>query len=227
MIMLTPFLQHALRENRLLFGMMHSFNFHPALHIHPARFSDAIPPKVCDTLRNSRRGERRLSAWVRKHWSLPAETFWDFSDPRRRLALLSPDQLGDLVRYCGAATHAHLISRAIDRNTKTQFKDALGEQAYHFAVKRAPLLSRGVEDLVPSNGANQSVEDKLQHVGVYCIAASFADSPTELHRRLQLKVDGDLPSETTSDETARERIWSMLRRILFTEIAPELKPCFN
>ena len=226
----TTFLQYALRENRPLFAMMHSFNFHLALHVHPARFEDRIPPAIVQLLFDSRRGERKLTAWVQEHWQLSTQSFWEFSNPRHRLALISPAQLTDLICYAGAAVHSHVISRAIDRNTKTRFKEALGEGAYHFALKRAPLLSRGIpQDVFADLEADGPPEQRLNYIGLVCVAACFGDSPPALNRRLMLKVQGDAPLDIAAqmEEGQRDRIWSMLKRILFTEVAPELKPCFN
>ena len=225
--MLTPFLQHALRENRVLFGMMHSFNFHPALHIHPTRFKQ-LPRPAYDLLCGSRRGEKKLSAWAVRQWNLPTDKTWDFADPRRRLVLLPPNQLGDLILYAGAAICSKSISKTIDRATKTQFKNLLGERAFHFAVKRASLINRGMQEIASITEKEQAPEVQLHHAGVNCLVACLEDCPEELHHRLNLKCETDMPFETSRfNSETQDHAWSMIKRILFTETAPELKSCFN
>ena len=228
--MSNDFVKRVLRENRPLFTMVHGFNFHPALHIHPRRFDGHIPPAIVEFLSKSRRGERRLSRWANSHWQLPANPYWDFADPRRRLALLQPLQLESLLRYAGAAVHADVISRAIDRQTKSKFREALGEQAYHFAVKRAALLSRGIpESLRPRLETNDDLQTTLETTGYRCVLFCQSEIPPLLAQRLNLKLPADVTTEASkgATEEERERVWNLIKRILFTEVAPELKPCFN
>ncbi|MBI1247957.1 hypothetical protein GC197_08975 [bacterium] len=216
-----------LRNHPSLLTKVHDFNCHVARHIHSQRFTQFLPLAILSALCDSRRGERKLSRWAVEQWQLSPEGIWDFQEPYRRVALLLPTQMDRLIRYLSATVHTAQISRAIDRRTLTQFKEVLGEEAYTFAIKRAPLLSRLVpESLQSSTGIEP---ERMLDSGLACLGMLLADCPAELIRRTTLKLEENQSIEPIrdADSDTRQRLWSLVKRLTLTEISPEFAPCFN
>ena len=227
MAMSTAFVQRTLRENRPLYALMHRFNCQP--HIHPDYYS-SLPQPVTQLLLNSRRGRGRLAHWVMTQREFDAVGFWDFANPRRRLALLQPSELSELIRYVGTAVHANQIARTIDRNSLTQYRETLGEPLYNFAVKRAPLLIRKMpEGLATPRESNQQIVQWISATGQSCVNFCLRSEPADLRTRMELALPAaegkELDVEVT--EELQESVWNLTKRILLTEIAPQLRSCFN
>lgn len=219
-----------LRNHPPLLARVHDFNCHIARHIEPQRLTEFVPEAACVALLDSRRGEQKLSRWAIEHWKLSREGLWDFQEPRRRIALLTPKPFQQLVSYLAATIFTTQISRAIDRRTQALFKETLGDQAYTFAIKRAPLLNRFVPDVINQQvGEGQPSSEQLVHSGLLCIGALLADCPAELLRRTTLKVKTGLSIEPSRavDADSQERLWTLVKRLTLTEISPEFAPCFN
>lgn len=227
--MAMSFIQHVIHENLRLFEMIHRFNCEPGSHVHSDHFEGLLPKSTLEYLQCSLRGKQRFSQWVIQNWDLKPDGVWEFEHPRCRLALLEPDRFLELLRYSGTAINAHAIAKIIDRRAQTEIRESLGEDLYHFALKRAPMLVGGVPADLLQSDTSVPIETRVNEAGEQCFNICLHGAASEIQSRLKLKLPEGFalsPVENVSDETC-ERVWNLVKRILLTEIAPELKQCFN
>lgn len=216
------------RDNPLLLQLISRFHARPAGCVHADRWPDALPASLRNRLNDCRRARGRLHDWMTAAWGINLQERWEFARPSERIALLSPDQLGSLVTFCGAALHATAIQQAIDRDTQAAYRAALGEEVLQFALRRASLVT-GIlpEPLTSQRPRPDEVADSLTRRGLECLSLCVIDAP-----RLRERLEWSLPPDQTLAGRTGERgwaepVWQCVRRILVTEIAFELKPCFD
>ncbi len=222
-------MRNLINENRQLLRLIARFHGQPSQLVHQERWPTEVPEPVRRLLQNSAAGQRRLRNWMNETWNLDPEFHHTFAEPRHRVALLAPDRLQSLKLHCGAAIHSVDIARAIDRSKQTEFRELLGENAYNFAMKRASFLIGKLPDELK---AAPTTVDEIISSGQRCIASCLQDAPGELLRRLELALSPASPLSVQQEGRAErdaehtKPIWTFVKRILLTEVAPEMKPCF-
>jgi hypothetical protein len=220
------FVRAIVRSNPPLFKLLVRFNQQPATTLHDDHLPTGVSPQVFHRLLTSPRGERRLSAWVSSRYDLATEGFWRFEYPPQRLALLDSETLQKLVVTAGAAIHHQQVTGLIGGTQIRDVKQGLGEQIYQFAIKRASLL------VGPSNSpaaTSGNLVAAIGRTGLSCLRTCLgADSP-ELLRRVSLKLPKQSAVTPQSPDSSMdgERCWKLMKRVLLTEISPDLAPCFN
>lgn len=225
--MSAVFVRTAIRSTPDLFLRVVRFNQHPAATIHRDHIPAGIDPALFERLIQSPRGEHKLSGWITKQHSLSPAGFWRFEYPPQRLALLEPAHLHSLARFAAAtAEHGRIIS-LIGGPTLRDAKQILGDAAHSFALKRA-ALTIGLKPLETDSSTPLSAETIARAGASWLRTCLGADSP-ELLKRTSLKLPAAfaVSPETPPASIDRDRCWKILKRILLTEIAPELAPCFN
>ena len=106
-------------------------------------------------------------------------------------------------------------------------KESLGEDLYLFAIKRASFLIKRVPESFAKALGTDPV-NQLAESGRACVAACLIDEPIELWKRLSLKFPQELPrAHDVLTDSSRPELWNLMRRILLSEVNPELAPCFN
>ena len=128
------------RSGSDLAARVHRFNRHPADYAHPSWFEAFMGRRLYDVLCSSRRAERRLSALLLERHGLSDDCWYDFGHWRWRFALLPPTALLKLVDYCAIAFQHRRIAATVDRAARRRLVAQIGEAAYAFALKRAPLI---------------------------------------------------------------------------------------
>lgn len=213
-----------------VFRLIAEFDSQPAAYVHPSRLAGLVPGRLLDAISASRRGRRELSHWLCRHYGLVPVVFAEFSQPRRRLALLEPGVLRRLLTYAGAAIASPEIARAVDRATVSSLKKSLGEEVYCFAVKRAPfLLGEAIAAPLASPPDASDWTSRIRLGGCRCLAQCLAGDSAAIHSRVTLKLDAQWPLDFSVGATDEQRqlAWTVLRRILLHEIDPGWSPCFN
>ena len=214
-------------QNRPLFSLICRFNCQPARYIHRDRLVDAIDPELLAALVHSRRGERWLSTWIADRFELESAGLWDFDDDRRRLALLDFETLTHLAAKVGTVMCQQQIACVVDRDGQRQLRESLGEDLYLFAIKRASFLVKNVPPYFARPLGTDPVS-QLAGSGRLCMAACLAGEPVELWKRFSLKFPEELPSfDESMSDSGRLELWKTLRRILLSEVNPNLAPCFS
>jgi hypothetical protein len=172
------------------------------------------------------RGQRRLSEALRRWVKLNANGYYDFQPLHRRFALLECSTLERLLAFTGAALLSPRLTRIVRRDELCAARQSLGTELFDFATKRARFLATDGSATMSSGtvtmeAVRQSGWTQLEH----CLAG---ESP-ELIRRFQLKLPLEFNLEVTDAPCRVEkmRIATRMRKILISEIDPELATCFE
>lgn len=209
------------KANPDLFRGVYDFNCRPQFWLNSAVVEDLPHAIVVRALAGAAHGGRHLSAWLHKTLGLDAqEAVWDFQEPRRRLALLSPESLQRLARFAGSALCWPRLSSIIGRAEIQEIKAAIGEDAYSFALRRARLLVAQNEALVPQAG--EPLVPQVIEAGWNLLATAASDDAGSVQQRLMLKLPPAVAKKTVRpvDPELRTRAWSLIRKIspaVFTE----------
>ena len=197
--------------------LVHQFNVYPAAYAHPGWFSEFLPDRLLGRLRMTRRGVRRLSDLLLKAHGMEGETWYDFSQPWWRFALLPPGIIDTLVMYGGLALAHRRIATTVDKAALTRLKASIGKRAYQFAVKRASLMV-GRAHHVDMDGLGQDdLGHHIRQLGTTHFLSQFNNAPTAIAARLAFKFAPDMAGAAVN-QVPDEADGSLFKRILIHEI---------
>lgn len=173
--------------DQALLPVIGEFNFLPGRYLHSS-WLQALPyAALLDKLRRCPRSEARVSRYLLDLFGLGDQYWFDFTEPLLRIALLKGVALDKLVFFAGLVCVSSHIQHAVLRAEVQQLRHSLGDEAYGFALKRAPFL-------VPAGSFPES-ERRVQGIrfhalltGLHCLSGAFAGRPPALTRRLLLKL---------------------------------------
>ena len=170
-----------------LWGKVIEFNFSPQLD--HGYLVDALKPLAAAEVED----EFLLAkAAARAFKGLPK--FYDFSTPFRRLALLQPKKLWQLILYAGTALHHRSLRKVIDKVRVKDLRRKLGS-AYDFALNAAPLLA-------PPKTAAEMPQAAAEFAlsGHQLLATAMAKEPPALQNLWELRFPANLGRRTTVDD---------------------------
>lgn len=188
-----------MRTRSPLFGLIYEFNLLPSRYMHESWAEALFTPDLWQRLRRSRRAERALSRLVLDDLGVtgtfPAAVY---DEPRARLALLSPDAVERVSLRVGVVLGGAALRRVIDREGVARLRTGLGEDAYSFAIQRAPLLATASQVAETHDDADVAALPKRLVAGGWSILGrAMAGLPAEVLKRFRLK----LPREAALDFT--------------------------
>lgn len=226
--MADAFTLNAARRNPLLFRLVRRFNTRLACDLHPSWLAAPVGPTLWGRLVRSDRGARWLESWARTRFALAEAGWWDFAEPRLRVALLPPAALDRLVTFTGAALLRKQVAGAIQRDAVARLREGLGDEAYAFATKRASVLVRVTPPECERIVLDDSPARQLREVGLRALATCLTGSPAEVRTRLSLKLprEGGVLEAAPLAGGEPGALFALVRRIIGAEVAPELSPCF-
>lgn len=229
--MLSPFDGQAIKEmfkrDDGLVKLVVAFNASPAGYAHDSWFDDILPAELLHILQRSPRALARLSRLLLDVHDLEGEEAWQaFCHPLWRLALLPPAVISRLTRFGALAFQHKRLAMMVGNAAITKMKRDIGQAAYHFAIKRAPLLvgnSRGI-DLDPDLADN--FDRYLRCYGAVYFLSHFQDAPKALAGRLALKFERS-HAAMAARFAPQKSGWPLFKRILIHEIDPQWQFLFN
>ena len=204
-----------------------ALNLDPLAAVDPSWLGDLPHGDLIHRLRKSPRAAKGVGAYLFEALELNSTWCADFSRPSARVLLLPGDLLQRLCLYLGLALFSERLRNEIEGARVRAVRDAVGAEAYDFALKRAPLLGR----LPPAPPLPADVEPRLafELAGAGTLAADLCAGPDKGSlRRLALKlpkhwsatIDSAIPVEGPSPDYS-----SLLRRLL-EEVSPRWSPLF-
>ena len=214
------------RSDAGLTRMVHSFNVYPAAYAHPGWFSALLPEHLLDRLRKTRRGARRLSDLLLETNGLSKETWYDFSHLWWRFALLPPRVIDMLITYCGLAFAHRRVATLVDQSALARLKRSIGEPAYQFAVKRAPLMVGRHRGMDSAGADHDDLGNHVRQLGAAYFLSHFNDAPTAIAGRLAFKFAPAMAGAAVN-RTWDEAGWPLFKRILVHEIDPQWQRLFS
>lgn len=215
------------RSGGALAKQVQDFNCHPAAYAHPSWFETLVKPRVFTKLRASQRGETRLSELLLARHNLSNEFWYDFKQKQWRFVLLPPELLLKLVDCCGLVFHHHRIAATIGHTPRMSIKNQIGEKAYEFALKRAPLI-RGHQQKIdqPPWDGRSPFGAFIRRSGTAYFLSHFYEAPTAIAARLTFKFSQNLVVEAANRTSCIDG-WPLFKRILRHELDPKWQTLFS
>ncbi len=213
------------KENPDLFRVIFDFNKRPQHWIHPRSLEGLTHAPVIRFLVESAHGGRHLATWMCKELRLDqAGDCWDFKEPRRRLALLGAGTLEKLACFAGAALAWPRIAAVIAKAEIQQLKQALGEEAHRFALRRARLIIPQAETLQLEDG--KRLDEQAIAAGWGMVLDALVDEDPAISQRIQLKLPDSAPVMSAKDKEVQNKAWKRLRKIAADVLTEGEMKCF-
>ncbi len=173
--------------------------------------------------------KKKLSQLLLKHLNLENQPFYQFEDPRLRIALLDRSILDNLLIHAGAVIYSERISKIVMKKDVLALKDSIGDDMYFFAAKKASLLMGFAPRIaLPAEGTSIT-KDSLFEAGRQCLQMSLVHEDERLLKRLVLKFPKEIQWDFISlvPEEQKTKAWNFLYRILVKEVKPDIQVCFT
>lgn len=177
------------------------FNFHPVAYIHDSWLGAVPYGDLIERLRGEPRAASHLSRFLREALGLEGKYCEDFSDRMARLALLDGDSIHSLFLYLGLALRNGELRTEIRGPEVSRLKDALGERAYVFAIRRAPFFG-SLPDFQFEPGTGDPAE-RYARIGLQYCWGWLAGLGSGLVERLFLKLPRDWSRELVGQQSNR------------------------
>lgn len=222
------FLAHVVRHNRLLWQRILRFNCLLAADICPQRLADEVDWGVWQRLCGQPRAESALTAWIAERFGLDARGYWDFAEPRWRLALLSGAQWARTARLLGVAALQPQLAKLLDGPRVRRARTSLGADDYAFALKRASLLVRQLPPEIEIPPLADDVAAQADDWGWRLLRGCLTGAAPSLLERLTLKLplDRDVRGGSPLSLVGCTALFAQVQRLIVREAAPEEAACF-
>jgi YOP proteins translocation protein K (YscK)/Bacterial type III secretion protein (HrpB4) len=141
--------------------LTYEFNCRPLDYV-DASWLAAAPGAAIERLRRSHDMQARGAAnqWLAQHLGLSAAFDFDFTHPAKRLLLLPPKALGELVLWTGVWSLSHVLRGWVCREKRAALREALGDEGVQFYLQqvlrwpgsvRLPLQNRNLVSMSPKD----------------------------------------------------------------------------
>jgi hypothetical protein len=218
-----------------------SLQDNPALLAAVARFNapeiedfdpQALPARAAALLRNgtlhklsgSRAGKAITRTWLLQQLGAKG-AFTDFSEERRRLALLDKETLSSLALIYGACICAHELARHVRREEVLALRGLLGEQ-YDYALSRGRFQMRQASEWFAGLPVTKaSLQARMTEAGFIALRRCMADWPVDLFRLAAPRLPEALRQADALRLAAEEKsapmlevFWADLKKLLLTRM---------
>jgi hypothetical protein len=154
---------------------------------------------------------------------------WDFGREVHRLALLPPATLDELCARWSAAVLGDDLAKIVDGRELRRVTAVIGGDMYRYAVRRGRFQLGGQRArlLPPATPRAPWTAERLRRPGQILKSLVFAAWPAELRRVWLARAAQDAPAAPPAGAATVDGLWTWLKKILLTEVAPEWQPCFD
>ena len=208
-------------------GAMLRFVADPAAHVDPDVVTDWPAWASLDAALGNDSIRGRLGRWlVPDSGDDVGALTRTFEDPRTRLLLVPVGEAETMIRLLGAWLGASRIAALIRRNDIEAARNAIGDEAFEFATRRAGLMGRPGDTLMAAvDDAVPMVEDMslLLKRGAMALGLAIGEVPNACTIRLRLRRPASLWSFVADwyrDDVAGDEAWTCVRRLI-RDRAPE------
>ena len=176
-------------------------------------------------LSGSRAGKAMVRAWIFRQLGANGP-FTDFSEGRRRLALLEKETLSSLALVYGACIYAEKAARLIKREEVTVLRSLLGAH-YEYALSRGRFQMRQAGEFFAAFMPDAPLPERMAEAGFTALRLCLADWPEKLFRMAAPRLPAAL--RLPADEAPASMLpvfWADIKTLLITQVAPRWQPCF-
>lgn len=225
----TSFIKSSLYRKDGLFLAIYKFNQRISEYVHKSHIS-SLPfiNQYWDNLKSISRIQSKLSQLLLNYFNLFDRPFYQFEEPRLRIALLESKILNSLLIYAGAIIYSESISKLVAKKDVLALKESIGENLYFFVSKKASLLT-GFAPKIPLSQDISITRQVLFEAGKQCLQMCLANEDENLLNRLILKFPSEInwDFQTPILEEQKTKAWNFLYKILIKEVQPEAQVCFT
>lgn len=170
------------REN--LFREIYQFNNGMLAYAHDDYLRD-LPLSVLRPLMEAPKSRYAAIQYVREALKLD-EGEYDFSEPRAYLCLFSAEEIQRIIGYIGGICFSEQVRKTIIGREILAIKRALGNDAYTFSLRNAPLFVKSVvaEHFQVSGG---NLVERMLNTGRSLVGMALSGLSESMLRRFQLK----------------------------------------
>ena len=201
------------------------------LDLHADRLPEELQSSWARSLGESRAGRRGLARLLRAHFELHVHEFPSHQELNQQLALVNSPALCRGLDLTVKVLLWPRVVRRISRDSHLEAQRVLGADDCAFVAKTGPLLIR--ENQVPPvaeviQGAEPSFERVFQDTRTFAVCQLWSGESSAFRTRVELKLPTDISigSDVTSEQSLRQRIARLMRRILVQHVDPEVQQCF-
>lgn len=194
----------------------------PSATLDPEWAAALLPPRLCNSALSART-HRFVSCFIELQLQLEPIPDPDACPPLLwEVACLPQLALLRYMRYLGAVHTAFEVSQVLLRHDVMAYRDALGEDLYHFMLCELPLLAGPVTPAGLQHGAAE-IRTATERAGYLLLRQLYEEHGRTLWQRMQLRLPrlGGDPSALASPTEASDRL-SLARRI-FLHLHPDVR----
>jgi hypothetical protein len=193
-----------------------AFVFFPNRYIHASWREEMLQEPIWELLGADPRTEGRLAAFVTERAGLSLPETIAFDSPQARFCLLPWSAIEKIARRTGLVLNAARFGKVIDGKLVARIRRDLGNEAYEFALRRAPLITTQTDPLAPDLADEAPLGAALERSGLNYIGLALPGVAPELRTRLRLKLPKvhapllDAPQGVITPEAA----WQVVRKVV-------------
>ncbi|MDR1906668.1 MAG: SctK family type III secretion system sorting platform protein [Puniceicoccales bacterium] len=182
----TAYISDLLRNNMRLFSAIYEFNNGMADYTHADFFPEALSKKFVQPLMQSPKYRGKFLEYVRKWLGIDNQGWYNFSERRYFICLLSAEEIQRIICYIGGICFSEQIRKIVLGRELLPLKHTLGNDAYLFSIRSAPLMVKAeVAESFRAEGA--TLIESVFNTGKTLIEMSLAGIPREIAQRFTLK----------------------------------------
>jgi hypothetical protein len=141
----VPYITDLLAKDPGLFSALYGFNNGMVEYMHADYFPKVLPKAILQPVLQSSRYAGQFLEYVRRLLGIDNLGWYNFSEQRYWLCLLSADEIQRIMGYIGGICFSEQIRKIILRNELLKLKRVIGNEAYLFSLRSAPLLLKSMK----------------------------------------------------------------------------------
>ena len=166
-----------------------------------------------------------------------SEGWWDFSEESCRLLLLDDSTVTRVALFFSSAVYAEELARVIDRKQVLELRDLLGEEIFHYALRRGRYQIGSLRNFLVQHTPEGTLAERIKALAGIILLRMADGWPAPLRTmweaRLQRSALFSPVCSATEDslfplpQEQRRALWFTLKKLLLREAAPQWAPCFD
>ncbi|MDR2812374.1 MAG: SctK family type III secretion system sorting platform protein [Puniceicoccales bacterium] len=182
----AAYVSNLLRNNMRLFSAIYDFNVEIMGYMH-GDFSKGIgSEKFIQSLMQSPTYRGKFLEYVRQQLGIDSLGWYNFSETRCFLCLLSAEEIHRIICYMGGICFSEQIRKIIWGRELLKIKGTIGNDAYLFSIRSAPLIVKAeVAESFRAEGS--TLVESIFNTGKTIIEMSLSGVRLEIIQRFMLK----------------------------------------
>lgn len=165
----------------------------PSLHVHDSW----LPHLVADAALPLAGSGGTLHSALHQHWSsqLLEQQVVDSAQlaalathPVLPVCIAEPTLLHVWLQHAGMLMGSTRLRRCIDRSSRMQVQQALGEHALDWVVRTAPQLHTGLSAITELQWHGMALDESMRWLGAQLLLSALEDAPSVLRERVQWQL---------------------------------------